>query len=147
MCIGLALVSADGVLDDRLDRREAGAAGDQQHRFAGVLAQKEAAHWAAQAQQVALPHAAEDVFGELATRYAADVQLQQAVVVRRIGERERPSLAIPEQDVDVLSREELQPLAAPPVCSSTIITSGVCTQSAAVRAPARVRIGIRLRVS
>jgi hypothetical protein len=52
------------------------------------------------------------VFGELATRYAADVQLQQAVVVRRIGERERPSLAVLEQDVDVLAGEKLQTLAA-----------------------------------
>ncbi len=100
------------MLDDRLDRREAGAASDQKHRLWRVFTQKEAAQWASQAQQVALTHAAEDVFGEPATCHAADMQLQDAVVVRRIGEREGSPLAVLEQDVHVLAGEELQPLAA-----------------------------------
>ncbi len=41
----------------------------------------------------------------------ADVQLQQGIVVRRIGQREAALPAVLEQDVDILSGEELQAFA------------------------------------
>jgi hypothetical protein len=43
-------------------------------------------------------------------RYVADMQLQQRVVMRRVGQRETALLAVLEQNIDVLPGEELQAL-------------------------------------
>ena len=55
-------------------------------------------------------HAVEYGIGEQAAGDVADVQLQEFVVVRRIGERKAAPLAVLEQDVDVLPGKELQAL-------------------------------------
>ena len=91
-----------------LDRREAGAAGHEDDRLVAVLAQEEAAVRAFEAQDGFFLHAVEHVVGEQAAGNVADVQLQEFVVVRRVGEREAAPLAVLEQDVDVLPGEELQ---------------------------------------
>ena len=98
------------VLDDRLDRREAGARGDEDDRLVRVLAQEEGAERPLEAQDVALLHLAEHVVGELPAGDVAHVQLDQLVVVRRIGHREAAPRAVLEQELDVLAGEELQAL-------------------------------------
>jgi hypothetical protein len=62
------------VLDQRLDRREAGARGQQHHRLVRVLAQEEAAERAFHAQDLLFLHRREHVVGELAARHVPDVQ-------------------------------------------------------------------------
>jgi hypothetical protein len=52
----------------------------------------------------------EDVSGELAARDQAHVQLQEAVVVGRVGNRKRATLAVLQQELDVLAGEKLQAL-------------------------------------
>ena len=99
------------VLDDRLDRREAGAARDEDHRLVGILAQVEGPERAFEAQDRALLHLVEHEARERAARRLAHVQLEELVVVRRVGHREAAPLAVLQQDVDVLPGEELQPLA------------------------------------
>src|SRR5574343_740455 len=104
-------IFGNGMLDDGLDRCEAGAAGEQDHRLGRILAQVEAAVWAVETQDVTHLHGREHLVGELAARYVADMQLQQRIVVRRIGQRETALLAVLEQDVDILAGEELQAFA------------------------------------
>src|SRR5687768_5112341 len=94
-------------LQDRLDRREAGAASDEHDRLRAVLAQEEAAERTLQAKDVALLHLAEHVVGEAAAGHLADVQLDQLVGVRRVRHREAAPLAALQQEVDVLAGEEL----------------------------------------
>ena len=109
--MGRSSLVVEEVLDLRLDRREAGAAGHEDDRLVGVLAQVEGAQRALEAQDGALLHLLEDVAREGAARRLAHVQLQELVVVRRVGHGEAAPLAVLHQDVDVLAREELQPLA------------------------------------
>ena len=70
-----------GVLDDALDRREAGAAGDEDDRLVAVFAQEERAERTFEAQDVALLHLAEHVVGERAVGHVAHVQLDVRVVL------------------------------------------------------------------
>ena len=85
-------VLGKGVLDDALDRREAGAAGDEDDRLVGILAQEEAAERTFEAQDVAFLQGGKHLLGEQAARHVADVQFQQRVVVRRVGERKAARL-------------------------------------------------------
>ena len=98
------------VLDDRLDRREAGAAGDEDDRLVGVLAQVERAERAFEAQDLAPLVRREQRIGEEPARRVPDVQLEQLVGVRRRREREAAPVAVLQQEVDVLAGEVLQPL-------------------------------------
>ena len=100
----------EGVLDHALDRREAGTAGHEQHRPRRVLAQHEGPEGGADAQDRLLPHLREDVVGEAPARNMPQVQLDQLVVVRGVGDRERPGAAVGEQELQILARQELQAL-------------------------------------
>ncbi|MBX3607875.1 MAG: NAD-dependent epimerase/dehydratase family protein [Piscinibacter sp.] len=93
------------VLDDRLDRREARAAGQQHDGLVAVLAQEEAAERPLQAQDLLLLHRREDVVGELAARHVADVQLDEGLVglgVRRVGHRVAAPCTVAQDELDVL---------------------------------------------
>ena len=98
----------DRLLNDGFDRRKTGTAGEQDDRLAGVVLQAEAAVRAVKAQDVAHLHRGEYLFGEEAAGHVPDVQLQQVVLVGRVGQREAALAAILEQDVDVLAGQELQ---------------------------------------
>ena len=98
------------VLDHRLDRREAGAAGDEDHRLVGFLAQVERPERPFEAQDLAALVRREQRVGEEAAGHVPDVQLEQRVVVRRGGEREAAAMPVLQQEVDVLPGEVLQPL-------------------------------------
>ncbi len=63
-----------------------------------------------EAQDVLDLHGREDLLGKGATRNEADVQLEQLVLVRRVGQREGAPLAVGKQKLDVLAGEELQAL-------------------------------------
>ena len=98
----------------RLDRREAGAAGEQDDRPRIVLAQEERAHRPFDAQDVALLDGlrpdAEQVVREDAAGHVADVELQLLVGMRRRGDRVLAARAVAQDEVEVLAREVLQPL-------------------------------------
>ena len=98
------------VLDDRLDRREAGAAGDEDDRLVRLLAQVERAERPFEAQDLAPLELVEELVGEEAAGHVPDVQLEQRVVVRRRREREAAPPAVLQQEVDVLAGEVLQAL-------------------------------------
>ena len=98
------------VFHDCLDRGEAGAAGDEDDWLVRVFAQKKSAERASEAQDVALFHDLKYMMGKCAARDVADVQFEKLIVVRCIGQRETTRLLILEQNVDVLSGQELQTL-------------------------------------
>ena len=62
-------------------------------------------------QQVALLQRGEYLSREIAPVDAADVQLQAGVIMRRIGQRKGAATSVLEQDVDVLSWEEIEAFA------------------------------------
>jgi hypothetical protein len=103
------------VFQQRLDRREAGARGEQDDRLVGLLAQEEAAVGALDAKDVLFLHCAEHVVGELAARHVADVQFEararRGQGVGRIGHRVAAPRAVAQDELDVLARVELQRLA------------------------------------
>jgi hypothetical protein len=99
------------VLDDRLDRREAGAPGDEDHRLVGVLAQVEAAERALEAQDLAPVIAREQRVGEQPARRVPDVELEQSIGVRRGRDREASPMPVLQQEVDVLAGQVLQAFA------------------------------------
>ena len=103
-------VLSDGMFDDGLDWRKAGATSQHDDRFLRVFTQEKAAMRAVEAQDVAYFHARKHLVGEQSAGHVADVQLQQRVIMRGVGQRETSLLAILEQDVDVLTGEELQAL-------------------------------------
>ena len=98
------------VLDDALDRREAGAAGDEDDRLVRFLAQEERAERPFEAQDLAPFEFVEQLMGEMPAGDKANVQLEQRVVVRRRGEREAAAAAVLQQQVDVLAGQKLQAL-------------------------------------
>lgn len=63
-----------------------------------------------EAQQGLFLQMVEHEMGELAVWHQADVQLQELVVVRRVGERKAAALVARQQNVDVLAGKELQAL-------------------------------------
>ena len=97
------------VFDDGLDRREARAARDEDDRLVAVLAQEEGAERALEAEDVLLLHRAEHVFGEGTALHVPHVKLDVLVVVGRVGHRVRAPLAVAHDDLEVLTRQELQP--------------------------------------
>ena len=99
-----------GVLDDALDRSKAGPAGQQDDRAGGVFVQMETAQRPLETQDFLFLHLREDIFGKAAARHVPDMQFQQVVVMRCIGERETAGLAVFHQDIDVLAGTEKQPL-------------------------------------
>jgi len=100
-----------GVLQHALDRRKAGASGDEDHRLVGIVADEEAAEWAFQAQDVAFLQRGKHLVGEQPPRHMANMKFQQRVVVRRIGERKAARLGVLQLEIDVLAGKKLQPLA------------------------------------
>ena len=98
------------VLDDSLDRREAGAAGDEDDRLVRFLAQEERAERALEAQDLAALVLVEQLVREVPAGDEADVQLEQRVIVRRRGQREAAATAVLQQEVDVLAGQILQAL-------------------------------------
>jgi hypothetical protein len=101
------------LLDQRLDGRKAGAAGQQDHGLGGVLAQEEAAEGAFHAQDVALLHRAKDVVGEQAARHVAQVQFdgrRAAQLVWRIGHAVAAPRAVAQDELDILPGAVLQVL-------------------------------------
>mmetsp|Transcript_41205 Transcript_41205/g.96295 ORF Transcript_41205/g.96295 Transcript_41205/m.96295 type:complete len:555 (-) Transcript_41205:257-1921(-) len=98
-----------GSLDDGLDRRKAGAAGQQNDGLGRVLAQEEAAEGAFHAQDVLLLERVEDMVGEPAAGHVADVQLDLAgLAVRRIGHRIAAAGAVAQDELDILASAELE---------------------------------------
>ena len=100
----------------RLQRREAGAAGDHEHR-ARALAVAELSDRPLDAQQrprrerrSALGRAAEQALGEAAAGHAAHVQLEERAVVRGTGDGEAAAPPVIEQHVQVLPGLEGQAL-------------------------------------
>ena len=100
----------NGVFDQRLDWGEARTPREQDHRLDRLLAQKEAAVGPLETQDVLFFHAAEDMAGELAAGNQPDMQLQEAIVMRRVGDGKRAALAVLQQELDVLAGEKLQAL-------------------------------------
>src|SRR5262249_39250520 len=98
------------VLDQRLDRREARAAGDEYDRLVGVLAQIEHAVRTFEAQDLSALEVVEELGAEVSPRHVADVQLEQRIVFGRSRQRETAPTAVLEQQIDVLAGEILQPL-------------------------------------
>ena len=98
----------DRVLDDGLDRCEAGARGDEDDGLFRTLAQEEGPERRLEAQDVLLLHLAEDVVGELPAGDVAHVDLDQFGIVRRVAHREAAARAITQQELEVLAGEELQ---------------------------------------
>ena len=74
------------MLEHALDRREPGAAGDEDHRLVRILADKKAAERTFEAQDVTFLQSTEHLVGKQPARHMADVQFQQRVIVRRVGE-------------------------------------------------------------
>src|SRR5258706_2696630 len=101
----------EGMLDDRLDRRESRAAGDKNEGLVRVLAQEESPERPFEAQDGALLHRIEDELREGAPGRPAHMKLEKSIIVRGVGEREAAALALLEEDVDVFAGEELQALA------------------------------------
>lgn len=99
-----------GVLDDALDRSEAGCAGDENDRQP-ALAQVERAERSFEAQFVADFHLREHMGREPAAGDPTDMQFDVLVLMGRVGERESAPLPVREQDIDVLSGDEIEALA------------------------------------
>src|SRR5215831_15043187 len=99
------------VLDDGLDRREACAPRDENDRLVGFLAQEECPERPLEAEDLAALEVVEQLVGKVAAGKVPDVQLEQRVVVRRRRKREAAAVTILQQQIDVLARQELQPLA------------------------------------
>ena len=93
-----------------LDRRETGAAGDEDDRLVRFLAQEERAERPFEAQDLAALVLVEELVREMPAGHVPDVQLEQRVVVRRRGERKAAAAAVLQQEVDVLAGEILQAL-------------------------------------
>ena len=99
------------VLDHRLDRCKARAAGDENDRLVGVLAQIERPQRPFETQDLAALELVEERLAEVTAWHVADMQLEQHVVLGRGGDREAAPPAVFEEQVDVLPGEVLQPLA------------------------------------
>ena len=98
----------EGMLEDALQRCEAGAAADENNRPVGVLAQEKGPQRPLDAQQGLFLHVVEDLVGKQPAFHVADVQLDELVVVRRVGNGERAGVVAPDQHIDVLPGEKLQ---------------------------------------
>ncbi len=90
------------MLDQRLDRREAGAAGDEQHGALGILARHEGAQRTFHAQYRAGLQAVEHEAGEAAAGDVAHVQLDLRLAFGRVGDGERAAFAVGQQHVEIL---------------------------------------------
>jgi len=97
------------VFDDGLDRCEARTTSDQNHRLVGVLAQVKRSQRPFQAEDLAPLVLRKQEVGEEPSRDMPDVEFEELVVVRRSRQRKAASLAVLEQEVDVLARQVLQP--------------------------------------
>src|SRR5688572_10358620 len=98
------------MLEDRLDRRESRAGGNQHDGLRRILAQEERAERCLEAQDVALLHFPENMVGELPAGDMPHVQLDELVIVRRIAHGEAAPRAVLEEELEVLAGEELEPL-------------------------------------
>src|SRR3989338_9877765 len=99
------------IFDDRLDRRETGAIGDENDRLVRAFAQPEFAEWALETQDIALFHFVEHILRESSALDLADMQLEEFAVVRRVGQREIARLLVFRQERDVLPGREAQSFA------------------------------------
>ena len=94
----------DHVPQDALQRGESGAAADHQHGHARRRRPvRELPERTLDRQQGAAGIRAEQPFGEFAARNPPHVQLEQARVVRRRGDREAAPAAARQHDVEVLA--------------------------------------------
>jgi hypothetical protein len=98
------------VLDDRLDRSEAGAAGDEDDRLVRFLAQEERAERTFEAKDLATSVFVEELVGEVPAGDVANVQLEQRVVVRWRRKGKAAAAAVLQQEIDVLPGQILEPL-------------------------------------
>ena len=98
------------MFDDGLDRRKAGATGDEHDRLVAFLAQKERAMRRFEAQDVAFLHLLEHMVGEAAAGYMPDMQLNEFIIMWRIGHGETAAGAIAQQEIQILTGQKLQPL-------------------------------------
>ncbi|CAM2158584.1 hypothetical protein PT2222_40385 [Paraburkholderia tropica] len=103
-------VLVNRVLDDRLERREAGARREQHDGLVRILAQEEGAERRFEAQDVALFHLREDVVGELAAGHVADVQFERTFLVRGARHRVAAARAVLEDEFEVLAGQILEAL-------------------------------------
>ena len=102
------------MLDDCLDGGKTGTARKQDDRLLAVFAQEERAVWPLKPEDLALLHGrfpgAEDVIREQPARQVPDMQLKLAGEMRRIGHRVTATLAVLEDDLDVLPGVEVERL-------------------------------------
>ena len=103
-------VTVNGVFHQRLDRREARATRKQNHRLGRFVAQEKTAIGTLKAQDVLFLHAAEDMTSEFSVSDQANMELQEAVIMWRVGDGKRATLAVLQQELDVLPGEKLQAL-------------------------------------
>ena len=103
----------DQVFDHRLDRREAGARGEQDHRLVAVFAQEETSERAFHAQDVFFLQRGEHVVGELAAGQMPQVQFDAGFVdlgVGCVGHRITAARAVAQDELDVLAGVVLEPV-------------------------------------
>src|SRR6185295_3303436 len=96
------------VLDYRLDRCEAGAAGDEDDRLVRVFAQKEIAERPLDSQDLAALEFVEQLAAEIPAGDVPDMQVEQRVVLGRGRDRETAPATVLEQKIDVLAGQVLQ---------------------------------------
>src|SRR5450759_5325358 len=96
------------MFDDRFDGCKTSAAGDKDDGFFRIFAQKKGAEWSLETQDIAFLHDFEHMMGKCAADDVTDVELQKLIVMRCIGQRKAARLLILEQNIDVLSGQELQ---------------------------------------
>ena len=98
------------MFEHALDRRETGTTGNEEHRAIRLLAQRECPERRLDAQHSLVLEGIEDKIGEGSTLDVTDMQFDELVVMRCIGNGERAALAIFQEKFKILSREELQAL-------------------------------------
>ena len=96
------------MFDQRLDRRETGAARNEDHGPFGVLARHESSKRAFHAQRRAIRQIRENAMREIAAGDMAHMQLDLRPGVRRIGDRERTAFAARQQHVQVLAGQAIE---------------------------------------
>src|SRR3546814_18329058 len=120
---GALLPARRQLVEHRVNRCDASAASDHNDRSLRVFAQIKRAEWAFQPQDPALRHLVGCPVGEAALRPDADMQFQ-GFAVRTIGDRKAAAAAVLDQQVELLARQLLDPLALPTyTCTATHATT------------------------
>ena len=103
-------VRVERVLNDGLDGRKTGAARHEDDRLVRVFAQKKGSERSFEAKNGTVAHFVEHVIGKVSVRNQAHMQFHKFIVMWGIGDGKAAPLAIFEQYIEVLARQELQAL-------------------------------------